>query len=87
LLDYTMAWSTARFMRQNPDHVLAVVVGMFHAEFKDGLPARMTTVGVKNVRVILQEPVEVWDMNEIKKRAQPDAKYGHRADFLWFYKP
>lgn len=85
LWDDTMAWRTANFMSANPNHVFHVVVGAFHAEFKDGLPARMTRLGIKNVKVVLQESVENWDLAELKKRTVPDTKYGQRADFLWFY--
>lgn len=86
LWDDTMAWRTAEFMKDNRTHVFHVVVGAFHAEYKDGLPARMAALGLKHVKVILQEPVENWDLTELAKRTIPDAKYGHRADFLWFYK-
>lgn len=86
LWDDTMAWVASDFLRMSRNQALVVVVGAFHAEYKDGLPARMAKYGMKKVKVVLQEEVQTMDKAELIKLTAPDKKYGNRADFLWFWK-
>jgi uncharacterized iron-regulated protein len=86
LWDDTMAWIASEYLKKARAQALVVVVGEFHAEFKDGLPAQMAKYGMKKVKVILQNEVQTMDKAELIKLTAPDKKYGDRADYLWFWK-
>ena len=81
--DDTMAWQTSEFLRANPKHCLAIIVGDFHASWGGGLPNRLAARGVSNVTVISQ--VETADLSEVELSTElgPHPKYGVRADAIW----
>jgi uncharacterized iron-regulated protein len=52
--DDTMAWQASEYLKAHPDHVLAVIVGDFHAAYGGGLPDRLRSRGVTKIQVISQ---------------------------------
>ena len=86
LWDDTMAWKGASHLHAHPDQALVILVGQFHAEFSDGLPARLLRHGATQVKVVIQHSVSAWDQTEIDKLVAPDPVYGQRADFIWIWK-
>lgn len=81
--DDTMAWQASEFLRANPKHCLAIIVGDFHAAWGGGLPNRLAARGIANVTVISQ--VETADFSEVDLSAElgPHPQYGARADAIW----
>ncbi|CAN5638121.1 hypothetical protein BH10BDE1_BH10BDE1_11070 [soil metagenome] len=81
--DDTMAWQAAEFLKMNPSHCLAIIVGDFHAAWGGGLPQRLRARGVSSVTVISQ--VETRDLSEVELSAElgPHPNYGSRSDAIW----
>jgi hypothetical protein len=82
LWDDTMAWKAL----QRPEGtVLAIIVGVFHAEFGHGLPARLLRHGAANVTTVIQIPIERFTPELLREAIAPDPVYGDRADLIWVY--
>ncbi|MGE4133066.1 MAG: ChaN family lipoprotein [Bdellovibrionales bacterium] len=86
LWDDTMAWTTSQNAR--PNGIFTIIVGAFHAEFGQGLPARLIRHGVNpsRIKTLLQVHVENWEPETLAAAVAPDARYGASADYIWVYK-
>jgi uncharacterized iron-regulated protein len=73
LWDDTMAWNTLKEF--DPLAVTVIIVGNFHVEFGQGLPARLVRQGALHVTTLLQSEGELAD----------DPAYGPHADFIWVH--
>ena len=86
--DDTMAWQAVKFIEQNPEQVLVVVVGDFHVAFGGGTPHR---VSVRKPGAHIVTLSQIWGKGmtdeEIQKEMQPSEVDGPRADFIWVSKP
>jgi len=81
--DDVMADTSKEFLAANPQSVLLIIVGDFHAAYYGGLPKRLKKRGITNVLTISQ--VSVAGLNE-KEKAElltPHVQYGQRADYIW----
>lgn len=74
LWDETMAWRAITYLKQHPDQLLMIVVGDFHAQYEDGLVARLRDQGIDTIVVS-----QVTDRSEVA----PHPKYGRRGNFVW----
>jgi uncharacterized iron-regulated protein len=83
LWDDTMAWQAANYLSHNPDHVLVIIVGDFHATYGGGLPDRLNARGIHKVLTVSQTTLQDYTPEERERLLEPDVKYGQRADFLW----
>jgi uncharacterized iron-regulated protein len=81
--DDTMAWQAREFLRANPDQVLVIIVGDFHASYGGGLPDRLRARGVADVLVISQVNRFGLSDDDARKLVAPDPRYGARADYVW----
>jgi len=81
--DDTMAWQARDFLIANPDQVLVIIVGDFHASYGGGLPDRLRARGVTSVLVISQVNAFGLSDEEIQSLIRPDPRHGMRADFVW----
>lgn len=81
--DESMAWQAEEFLRQNPTHCLAIIVGDFHAAWGGGLPQRLRARGVANVTVVSQIETEGMTEEDLSTELGPHPRYGSRADALW----
>jgi uncharacterized iron-regulated protein len=81
--DDTMAWQASEYLKAHPDHVLAVIVGDFHAAYGGGLPNRLRGRGVTNILVISQVNGYDLDDDEVRRLLAPDPRYGARGEFVW----
>src|SRR3990172_731368 len=81
--DDTMAWQARAFLIANPDQVLVIIVGDFHASYGGGLPDRLRARGVTSVLVISQVNAFGLSDEEIQSLIRPDPRHGMRADFVW----
>lgn len=81
--DDTMAWQAAEFSRANPDQVLVIIVGDFHAAYGGGLPDRLRVRGVWDLLVISQVNRYGVSDEEAQRLIAPDPRYGPRADVVW----
>lgn len=81
--DDTMAWQALAYLNANPDQVLVVIVGDFHAAYGGGLPDRLGARGASKVLVISQVNGYGLSEEELQKLLAPDPRYGVRADFAW----
>jgi uncharacterized iron-regulated protein len=82
LWDDTMSWRAAEFIKENPDHLLMIIVGDFHVAYRDGLISRLKSRGVENVLSISQVDSEGLSETEKKELIAPHGRYGARADFV-----
>lgn len=82
--DDTMAYSSKRILETvDPDQILVVIVGNFHAEFGGGLPDRLAKRGVSKVVVITQLTADKYSESELRAAINLHSKYGKRGDFVW----
>lgn len=81
--DETMAWVATSFLNENPDHVLMILVGDFHAAYGGGLPDRLRARGAQHVVVISQVNVTGLNDSDARDLLAPHPKWGSRADFIW----
>jgi uncharacterized iron-regulated protein len=86
--DDTMAWQSAKFISENPDQVLVVVVGEFHVQYGGGIKHRVLQ-RLADARVITLSQIWAEDMSddEIRSALQPSEVEGPRADFIWVTRP
>jgi uncharacterized iron-regulated protein len=95
--DDTMAFTATEFMKRNPNQVLVIIVGEFHAQYGGGLANRILA-RARNIPVVSLS--QIWAVNqledgtvvpmtadEIKSEIQPSKIYGPRNDFIWVSKP
>ncbi len=95
--DDTMALQSVQFLNSNPDQVLVIVVGEFHAQFGGGLAdrirsrkpdAQIKTLSQLWAVKILEDGSQVnLTDDEIKVQIQPSPTEGPRGDFIWVSKP
>ena len=81
--DETMSWRSAEFLKVNPNHCLAIIVGDFHAAWDGGLPGRLRARGISNVTVISQAETEGLSDSEVSYELGPHPRYGFRGDAIW----
>ncbi|MBI2521000.1 MAG: ChaN family lipoprotein [Bdellovibrio sp.] len=81
--DETMAYVASNYMEKNPDSILVIIVGDFHAQYGGGLPDRLRARGVINVVTISQVNLKDLSPSERLEEVIPHPKYGVRADFIW----
>lgn len=81
--DDTMAWQAREFLRANPDQVLVIIVGDFHASYGGGLPDRLRARGTTGVLVISQVNRFGLGDGETQRLVAPDPRHGVRADYIW----
>ncbi len=81
--DDTMAWQAAEFARANPEQVLVIIVGDFHASYGGGLPDRLRVRGLRDVLVISQVNRYGLSDEDARGLVMPDPRHGPRADFVW----
>ncbi|MFP5519517.1 MAG: ChaN family lipoprotein [Bdellovibrionia bacterium] len=81
--DDTMAWRAVEFMKQNPQHVLVIVVGEFHSQFGGGLQDRIRARGHQNILTFSQINSDGLSPQELSQEMAPSQQDGPRADFLW----
>lgn len=84
LWDDTMAWRASLFRAQSMDR-LVIIVGEFHVQFGDGLPARLKAHGLQNIKTLLQVKLNQWNEDELAQAIAPDPEYGQSADYIWAY--
>jgi len=86
--DDTMAWQAVKFIEQNPDQVLVVVIGEFHVQYGGGTPDRILARKPDAKLVTLSQIwAEGMTDEEIREALLPSANEGPRADFIWVSKP
>ena len=83
LWDETMAWRAVEFIRQNPDQVLVILVGDFHAIYGGGLPDKIRQRGWQQILTISQVTLRGMTSDEQDEIMTPHPRYGKRADFIW----
>lgn len=95
--DDTMAFTATQFLATNPNQVLVIVVGEFHAQFGGGLADRIRARKPATNIITLSQ---LWAVNfqedgtvigmtpeEIDREIQPSKVEGPRGDFIWVSKP
>ncbi|MCB0356734.1 MAG: ChaN family lipoprotein [Bdellovibrionales bacterium] len=82
LWDETMSWKSLEYMQQNPNGVMVIIVGNFHAAYGDGLAARFKARGAQKVHIISQQIISGYTQDEINEMAQPDPHYGSAGDLV-----
>ncbi len=80
--DDTMAYSAQKFITENPDQVLVIVVGEFHVQYGGGLPDRLRIRGIEPITFSLIN-LEGMAADEIESSVLPSSLDGIRADFIW----
>lgn len=80
--DDTMAYRAQKFIEQNPDQVLVIVVGEFHVQYGGGLPDRLRKRGLDPITFSLVNLEGMTD-DEIESTVLPNSIDGNRADFVW----
>jgi len=81
--DETMADNAAKYLERNPDSILVIIVGDFHAQYGGGLPDRLRARGVANVMTISQVNLQGLNSRESLLEVGPHPRYGRRADYIW----
>lgn len=81
--DDTMAWNVAKAHEQNPNQILIVIVGSFHANYGGGIQARMRARGIKDILTIHQYNVTGQSLIDLKSALTPDPNYGVITDLVW----
>jgi aminopeptidase N len=81
--DDTMAWTAKEFLDKNPNQVLMIIVGDFHASHGGGLPDRLKARGIRNVVTISQVDFSDATPEQQDEMINPAGKWGPRADFVW----
>ncbi len=83
LWDDTMAWQSRLFMEQNPNDVLVIIVGDFHASYGGGLADRLKARGIQKVLTISQVLDNGLEKEQIESLILPHPRYFERGDFIW----
>ena len=83
LWDETMSWRAVDFVRQNPDQVLVILVGDFHAVYGGGLADKIHQRGWNQILTIGQVSLEGATPQEQDEIMKPHPVYGKRADYIW----
>lgn len=81
--DETMSFRAIEYINQNPDHVLVILVGDFHAAYGGGLPDRLRQRGSRQVLVISQVNRNGLTEEQAREEVLPHSEYGQRAEFVW----
>jgi uncharacterized iron-regulated protein len=81
--DDTMAWKAAEFIKANPDQVLVITVGDFHAAYGGGLPDRIAARTQQKPLVFSYLNVRGLTTDEVEQELNPSTVYGPRADYIW----
>lgn len=81
--DETMSDTACQYSKANPEAVLTILVGDFHAQYGGGLPDRLKARGCSNVVVISQVGVEDLSDPAQNDEIRPHARWGARADYVW----
>lgn len=92
--DDTMAWRAVKFVEENPEQILVIIVGEFHIQYGGGLPNRIlarrsNAANTTNTNIVILSQIWAEDMTEeeLQQALQPSATEGPRADFIWVSKP
>ena len=81
--DDTMAWKSQNFVRANPEQVLVILVGDFHAAYGGGLPDRLKARGGAPVLTLSQVDLSSASEEQERELVEPSGRYGARADYVW----
>lgn len=81
--DDTMAWQATEYIAQNPDQVLVIVVGDFHAQYFGGLPDRIQARSGQKPVVFSYVNGEGLTAQELQEQVEPSTVYGPRGDYIW----
>lgn len=81
--DETMATVATDYIRANPQQVLVIIVGDFHAIYGGGLPDRLKARGAKDVVVVSQVNLSGLNSDEENAAILPDPNWGPRGDYVW----
>lgn len=81
--DEAMAATAVKIMSANPEQVLVIIVGDFHAQYGGGLPDRLRARGSFPVKVISQVDLSGLSEEEKEREILPHSRWGTRADWVW----
>lgn len=81
--DEVMASSAVQYLREQPEQVLVIIVGDFHAAFGGGLPDRLRARGAKDVIIVSQINARELTEKQLREELEVHPKWGARADFIW----
>ncbi|MEK6624833.1 MAG: ChaN family lipoprotein, partial [Bdellovibrionota bacterium] len=81
--DETMAYVATNYLQNNPDSILVIIVGDFHAQYGGGLPDRLRARGAENIVTISQINLKDLSPSERLEEVLPHPKFGNRANFIW----
>ena len=81
--DDTMAWQALEKIKVNPQQVMVIIVGNFHARYGGGLQDRLKARGHKKILTIVQVTSEGLTDTDIESLIEPHPDYGVIADYLW----
>ncbi|MCJ8276898.1 MAG: ChaN family lipoprotein, partial [Bdellovibrionales bacterium] len=81
--DDTMAWKAVEKFNTNPQQIMVIIVGNFHARYAGGLADRLQARGFENIMTIVQVQNEGLSDQERVDLAEPHVDYGVIADYLW----
>lgn len=87
LWDETMAWRAVKFMKENPEQILLIIVGDFHTSYGGGLPDKIRERGWKKMLCFSQVDLEGLSELEREEIMLPHPRYGTRSDFIWVGSP
>lgn len=94
--DDTMAWQASEFIKNNPQQVLVIVVGEFHAQYGGGLADRIHS---RNVAIPVTTVSQIWAVKkfedgheenlseaDIAEETKISPEEGPRGDYIWISK-
>lgn len=81
--DDIMAETAREFIVSNPNGILVILVGDFHAAYYGGLPKRLKQRGIANIVTISQVSTAGLNEKEKDELLKPHDRYGRRADYIW----
>ncbi len=81
--DDTMAYYILNYLKTNPNDILVVIVGDFHATYGGGLPDRLKARGADKILTISQINLYGITQEEALADISTHPKWGERADYIW----
>ena len=81
--DDTMAWKALEKFEANPQQVMVVIVGNFHARYGGGLEDRLRARGHNKIMTIVQVDSNQLSDQEKLDLIVPHKDYGVIADYIW----
>lgn len=81
--DEFMSHNACEFIKSQPDQILVIIVGDFHAAFGGGLPDRIKARGCNDVVVFSQIKSSTLSQAELLEQLTPHPRWGQRADYIF----